>query len=227
MAIAYNPKIVTSGLTFYLDAGNPRSYPGSGTTWNDVSGSQLIATLVNGPTYSSANLGSIVFDNVNDVITVPYSSRLLSNNGTLMFWARPLSDGTSGAARFALMGNDTIGAGGYNIAINTDRLFLRINGGLLSGVQDMANYYNKWSLYTFSWNSSNQGSIYINTTLDITGPLGATVSMTTTNTLYIGNTNVLNRTFDGNISLVQYYNRQLSFAEIQQNFNAMRGRYNV
>ena len=227
MAVFAGPEIVDIGLVLCLDAANKKSYPSTGTTWNDLSTTGVNASLVNGPTYNSSNLGSILFDNTNDIVTVNHSSNHLSANGTIVFWAKPLSDGTSGASRFALKGDDTIGAGGYNIAINTDRLYLRVNGGLLSGVLNMANYYNKWSQYTFSWNSSNQGSIYINTTLDITGSLGATVSMTTTNPLYIGNTDGLSRTFDGNISIVQYYNRQLSFAEIQQNFEAIRGRYGI
>ena len=38
MALAHSPKIVTDGLVLCLDAGNPKSYPGSGTTWYDLSG---------------------------------------------------------------------------------------------------------------------------------------------------------------------------------------------
>ena len=38
MGINYSPKIVTDGLVLCLDAANPLSYPGSGSTWNDLSG---------------------------------------------------------------------------------------------------------------------------------------------------------------------------------------------
>lgn len=53
---ANNAPIVTDGLVFYVDAGNSKSYPGSGTTWYDmISGN--VGTLYNGPTFDSANGG--------------------------------------------------------------------------------------------------------------------------------------------------------------------------
>ena len=53
---------ITANLLFYLDAGNPASYPGSGVTWYDLAGSGLTTTLYNSPTYSSGNGGYLVFD---------------------------------------------------------------------------------------------------------------------------------------------------------------------
>jgi hypothetical protein len=53
--------LVTLGLLFHLDAGNPTSYPGSGSTWTDLAGSGLTTTLYNSPTYSSANGGYLAF----------------------------------------------------------------------------------------------------------------------------------------------------------------------
>lgn len=228
MSVSYNTSIVRSGLTLYLDAANIKSYPGTGTTWSDLSPTKVNGSLINGPTFVSSNRGSILFDNTNDLVTVSHNSNHLSSSGTMIFWAKPLSDGTSNVCRFANKANDAVGAAGYNFAINTDRLLLRINGGNLTGTANMLSYYGLWSQYTFSWTSSgNTGVIYINDTIDISGSLGATVSMTTTNPLYIGNLSDFTRTFDGNISIVQYYNRQLSFDEIKQNYNAMKGRYNV
>lgn len=228
MSREHGPSIVRNGLTLHLDAANKKSYPGTGTTWTDLSSTKVNGTLINGPTYDSANLGSILFDNVNDLVTVSHSSSHLSNSGTMIFWAKPLSDGTANVCRFANKANDTVGLNGYNFAINSDRLLMRINAGLLTGSANMLNYYGKWSQYTFTWTSSNNtGVIYINGIVDISGSLNATVSMTTTNPLYIGNLSDFTRTFDGNISMVQYYNRQLTSQEIQKNFNAHRGRYGI
>ena len=67
MSSIYNPHIVTDGLVLALDAGNTKSYPGSGTTWTDTVGGNT-GTLTNGPTYSSGDGGSIVFDGSNDYI---------------------------------------------------------------------------------------------------------------------------------------------------------------
>ena len=68
MAYSYGPSIVKSGLVLALDAANRKSYPGSGTVWSDLSGNNITGSLVNGPTYSSANGGSIVFDGTNDYV---------------------------------------------------------------------------------------------------------------------------------------------------------------
>jgi len=70
MATKYSPKIVTDGLVLSLDAANNKSYPGSGTTWSDLSGNGNTGTLTNGPTFSNTNLGSIVFDGVDDYGTI-------------------------------------------------------------------------------------------------------------------------------------------------------------
>ena len=63
----YGPRIVTDGLVLCLDAGNSKSYPGSGTAWNDLSRNGNNGTL-NGPTFNSADRGSIVFDGTNDYV---------------------------------------------------------------------------------------------------------------------------------------------------------------
>lgn len=61
-----NKSIVRNGLVLYLDAGISNSYPGSGTTWSDLSGNAYDSTLTNGPTYSTTSGGGITFDGVND-----------------------------------------------------------------------------------------------------------------------------------------------------------------
>ena len=74
MAFIHSPKIITDGLVLALDAGNTKSYPGSGTVWTDLSGNNNTGTLTNGPTFNAANGGSIVFDGTNDYVTLPIST---------------------------------------------------------------------------------------------------------------------------------------------------------
>jgi hypothetical protein len=61
--------IITRGLVFHLNAGTPESYPGSGNSWYDLTSGGYHGTLTNGPTYNTANGGSIVFDGSNDYVT--------------------------------------------------------------------------------------------------------------------------------------------------------------
>lgn len=78
MATNYNPSVVTTNLSLYLDAGNTRSYPGSGSSWNDLSGNGNTATLVNSPSFSSSNGGRLSFNGTNTYCTIPSSSNLLT-----------------------------------------------------------------------------------------------------------------------------------------------------
>lgn len=59
VAQIYDP--VVTGLQLYLDAGDPASYPGSGSTWTDLVAAKAF-TLYNSPTYSSNNGGYLNFD---------------------------------------------------------------------------------------------------------------------------------------------------------------------
>ena len=68
MAIGYNPTILSNGIFLNYDAANTKSYSGTGTLWTSIAGVAIPGTLTNGPTYSSANSGNIVFDGVNDIL---------------------------------------------------------------------------------------------------------------------------------------------------------------
>ena len=70
MAFSYSPKIVTDGLVLYLDAANTKSFTSGSAVWNDLGRGGNNGALTNGPTYSSANGGSIVFDGTDDYIKV-------------------------------------------------------------------------------------------------------------------------------------------------------------
>ena len=96
MATNYSPSIVTDGLVLCLDAANTKSYPGSGTTWTDISGRGNNGTLTNGPTFSSDDGGSIVVDGSNDFILTPRVTGTGLSNRSVSWgiWVNPSS--TSG-----------------------------------------------------------------------------------------------------------------------------------
>ena len=86
MGLSHSPKIVTNGLVLCLDAGNTKSYPGSGTAWNNLSSTSNNGTLTNGPTYDSTNGGSLIFDGTNDYIQSGSFSNLLTADITVETW---------------------------------------------------------------------------------------------------------------------------------------------
>jgi hypothetical protein len=72
MGLGHSPKIVTSGLVLYLDAANPKSYPGSGTNIVDVSKNNNTISLTNGTSFNNNLNGFFSFDGVNDYINTNY-----------------------------------------------------------------------------------------------------------------------------------------------------------
>ena len=111
MGLSHSPSLVLSGLTLCLDAANTKSYVGSGTTWTDLSGNSNTGTLTNGPTYSSANGGSIVFDGTNDYATISFNSvfNVTSNPFTVIVWNKKntSSNGYNGLITADAAGDDT------------------------------------------------------------------------------------------------------------------------
>ena len=238
MGIAYNPRIVTDGLVLALDAGNSKSYPGSGTSWNDLSGQGNNGTLVNGPTYSSANGGSLVFDGVNNYIGITNNDLYKFSNTqafSLNLWVRCTA--TTGAPvilAFALTGGR-----GYYFTIDVNALrtnaffFDYWDGSSFRGIQGTNNSItmNTWVMLTATSasNNVNDMKVYQN---------GVLTSYTDRGT---GTPNTINYDtlpmrigaredggyFTGNISQVSIYNRALTASEIQQNFNATRSRFGI
>jgi hypothetical protein len=171
MALAHSPKIVTDGLVLCLDAGNPKSYPGSGTTWTDLSGNGNNGTLVNGVGYNSGNGGSLVFDGVNDRVTINASSHtnLSSGNFTISSWFYiPTSVDTTNLYYWLIAIGTSVGSSNtwylrvWRSGIAPGCLFTRINDVVLLGTDGNLNasypgdYYKasgRWTYFTFVENS--------------------------------------------------------------------------
>ena len=219
MGIAYNPRVVTDGLVLALDAGNTKSYPGSGTTWTDLSGLGNNGTLSTTYTHNSAE-GFLKFSG-SGVATIP--SLLLSNVTWEIFYRSNSSDTFSPYGRILDFGDTTISLGtaiSYQLRMWTNAGGSRSTESALDGVgQD-----NTWHHIIYSYDGSTTAfyfdSVYQNGYAK-SGALngGSSADLTIGN----GDTNL----FNGDIAIVRVYNRALTSSEIQQNFNATRSRYGI
>ncbi len=216
MATNYNPSIVTSGLVLALDAGNTKSYPGTGTTWTDLSGNGYTGTLVNGPTYSSSNGGSIVFDGSNDYVTTNYSAEntYWSFEYAFYFNAFPVGSGTVCAGKYA--GGNAIWSGPNNA------ISLSINGGTISsGITPTSG---NWYIVTCILGATGQ-RLYVNGELKATGSTTTTSpgSVWTLGSFGVGGNYWLN----GRIASFKLYNFALDNDQVFQNYSALRGRFGL
>jgi hypothetical protein len=220
MALAHSPNIVMNGLVLCLDAGNAKSYPGSGTTWTDLSGNSNNGTIT-GSTYSSSNGGSIVFNGTSDEVICTNNASVQITVGTISAWinASSTNTGVNGiiakqSAWGLFVWDNTLRA--YDWGNSVDR-----NTGITVG-------NGAWNYVAMSFTEtvgtpSNNAIIYLNGTAVLT----TTVKHANHNvTVQIGEANAAQH-FGGNISQASVYNRVLTAAEIRQNYNSLRGRYGI
>lgn len=234
MAVQYAfGQVVTNGVVLALDAADPNSYPGSGTTWADISGNSNNGTLINGPTFSSTKGGSIVFDGVDDRVS---RSQALNTgqNFTVSAWIYPTLLGTT---RRAIVGNsyNYIGRNGWFISTGSGLNTFFLSVGADSSFRVAAANtltLNMWQ-YITGVVTDGGGSItlYLNSNATTTAASVITSGTITYSQpqLNIGFRDVGGTTdpYTGNIATVQVYNRALSASEVQQNYNAQKTRFGL
>ena len=237
MAFSRGPSIVTDGLMLALDAANHKSYPGSGTAWNDLAGSNN-GTLTGGPTFNSDNGGSIVFDGTNDYVNGPATNNVIGDNRasiTLSAWVK--ITGTSAAYLFNCKRSTSFSTL-VGLTANYNSGGGQSDGHLGALVRTADNSTHSW--YSHNGNYDNDG-IWHNVVFTATG---------TTNILYIdgisrstnsvgiqtvsGNTGPItigsfgtSSWTTGNIACVKLYTRDLPADEVQQNYNATKSRFKL
>ena len=226
-----NKSIVTDGLVFYVDAGNANSYPGSGTTWTDLKSGSVTSTLTNGPTYSSSNGGSIVFDGTNDYSTNATLNITDYSSFTLEAWVNPdnsssdhsimgqwLNDGVDGPVIFYL---DVDGAAvGYDIVVRcADNNIRRVSTDIANGT------IGAWNHVACTFDSTSL-KLYVNNSLIGTTSTASALKVNSNDGFAIGSDRTTgSRYWDGKIASVKIYNRVLSATEVAQNYNAHTNRF--
>lgn len=226
MSVGYNPNITTTGLTFCLDAGNKRSYPGSGATWYDASTSKPASTLFNSPTYTSTGGAYFTFDGTDDFGTMP-NTQLGNGNlaWTVSAWVKS-STTVDGLGLGSVLSNASGGPVYSMMGINAGKIcywtYYSDAWRQKLGVATVNN--NVWHMLTWAQ--------YTNYTMDmyVDGVIDKNVDNSTS-----GNNNPIDRFggswagyFSGQISqILIYQDVTLTASQILQNFNATRMRYGV
>ena len=244
--------IVTSGLTLNLDAGFSPSFAtiplnsnnSTVTPWYDLSGNGNNGTLVNGPTYSSVNGGSIVFDGVDDYINIPHNSAfnfgsgaftislVISSNQLETFTAYIKKGGptewqNSPAGWYASSGNGggdlswywVFADGSQHTEITPFSTFSKTNDTFPLNFFTITRNSN--GAFARSWNGSYE-TIPI---VPIIGTSTWTASFDNSSDIWIGRGS--NNYLNGSAAICRIYNRALSQSEITQNYNAQKGRFGL
>lgn len=221
---------ITSGLVYHLDAGNPLSYSGSGSTWTDLAGSGISMTLYGSPSYSSANGGYLSF--------VPSSSQYGSTSTSLAAastWTIEVFiyyNGTNTGGLPCIF-TDT-----FPGSTNTIQWALgSLAGGGNTALQ--AGYYSGWNV-TPAQSPLTSGNWYhiigtydgTNIKLYINGSINQTTASATTPTRNTAGHRIMRRWdnsdyWGGNLAVLRLYNRALSSTEVSQNYSAQKDRFGL
>lgn len=236
LTITPSYSVVTDGLIFELDSGNPASYPGSGNNWYDLVGSSD-ATLPNGATYSSSNGGILTFDRASQQSA--HASDLAGGaltTFTAETWVNfDILDNSAGNATCTITEVYASTPINYAISNGLSGNPLVWQGGYYGGNGDwhlagtLVPVINTWYCMAVTYDGTNV-KFYVNGELNDT-----TASAVTPGTsglgMHIGerwDAPFFPLSFlDGSVPVVRLYNRGLSGAEVAQNFNSTRGRYSV
>jgi hypothetical protein len=227
--------IVTNGLVLYLDAANYLSYTSGSTTWNDLSGNNNSGSLVNGPTFSSGNAGSIVFDGADDYVNCGTQPSLNLTGGiTLGCWV--YFNNINRREIFVGKG-DGIGAPStqYWIEKTSNNNFLLLLSVVVGSIptdsrlilNDFIIQNNQWYYVCLTYDKQTYRG-YVNGI-----PNSQTTSMnfdihTTSRNLGVGRLGDLPALhLLGRISAAQIYNRALTSSEVLQNYNATKARFGL
>jgi len=221
MGIDYNNVIVSDGLVLYIDAANPRSYSGSGTSSNSLIGG-VEATLINGVGFTSSNNGTFTFDGANDYINLGNIGSI-GNAQTIEVWFnsnsvtdyRNVFDMNNAGNKGPRLEQYSAGKMSWVWSAST-------NIGIYNITSQISILSNTWLHTVITLNSGNY-NCYINGTLVESGN-SANGYTTSYNNVTLG-LGYETRYYSGNISQAKFYNRALSDSEILQNYNATKGRY--
>jgi hypothetical protein len=234
MGIGYNPKIVTDGMVLCLDAANTKSYSGSGTAWNDVSGNGRNFTWVSTPTYALE--GTIpYFTTLGNRCTGPASNSFGINNtsGYTIFLIMK-QNALVATSTFKFYGSGGFGRGIFSHCTWSDDNIYFDQGGCCNADTRTAvasGGSQTWNIWTFRrLTGSSTRSIHKNgVTLTTNTNAAADINLSSTavdlasSDEYGGNSS----TWNARLNNFTVYNRGLTDIEIQQNFNALRGRFGI
>ena len=230
MGISGGPDLIQDGLVLCLDASDKNSYPGSGTTWYDVSGNGNNGTLNNGPTFDSGNGGAIVFDGTNDYISLNSNPSVLSQ---ITFEAWVNLDVSNITGTF-VVGHIAGIESRYRFIYDTNNFYWVCstvnNGWYTTGTSigfDTGASLSNITYHVVGTYNGSFNSLYVNGNLKTTGS-AISGNIQSGGTFYIGNSLVSNIAYPkGKGYTCRIYNRALSSSEIKQNYNSQKSRFGL
>ena len=233
MSLHHSPKIVTNGLVLCLDAGNRKSYPRSGSVWNNLALGTLNAELLNAPTFDNEKGGNFSFNASSNVIGIQNNTSLDTQTPSVEVWFKTNLLNQNGF----FFEKGTVNSQ-YSLFIDTffnpagQIIWRHVIGGTFYDLRVLAGTYisiNQWHQLVGTFVSGNR-RLYLNGRLIASDTQSGTISTNSGGMsigAYGGYSGGRGYYYNGKIAIVNVYNRNLTETEILQNYNALKGRFNI
>jgi len=220
----YKPRIIRDGLVLNLDAGNASSYPGTGTTWYDLSGNSNNIVFSATPNYNSSNGGFFQSFNGSNTVSSTLATTFNHSSFTIEWWINP-SNSSCCNNQITLNGTNWTDFGVHlysnnqiYIGSNTSERFLTNSNTVSIG---------SWQCYTYTFEngaSSATAKFYKNGVL-----LNSATNWSNNNNIIssiqlgLGGGNSIN----GSLGPIKIYNNALNPNQVQRNYNALKSRFGL
>lgn len=246
MSLSHSPRVVSNGLVLCVDAANPRSYPGFGDTWYDISGNDMNFTLYNSPVAAS---NAIAFNGVNQYARTNRTLDLTGTSAITVTSVWKVSTSIVQGLVYEHTNNWNAvnnGYGGFGIGVNTNgsttsanlnHFQLRGNvsyAGVNTASPNVTQYQYYTVIHDFSQPGGEESYNYTNGVYQNNSATSVSTAFPADNTGTFGDDHFYIATRGGTIafcnlaiSYLAIYNRRLSETEIKSNFSAIKGRYGL
>ena len=231
MAFSRGPKIVTDGLVLYLDAANPKSYPGTGNVWNDLSGNGNDAILINSPTYNNnyfsfdgvddygvvnSNLKNQINNSTSTTVTVLANVKLIEHVDNVIGWGNANYDNDGNRKTWGIYSRSGTLKAGYT-------------GGDIAGTEIYNNWYFLTGIFTPTLMTGNKfnGDTSLSFNSSSVTSTDTWKNISNSYDIRIARTSYWTRHMQTDIAEIKVYNKELSNEEILQNYNATKSRFGL
>ena len=238
MSFHHSPKIVTDGLVMCLDAGNRKSYSGSGTIWRDLCNNYDF-TIVNSPTFG-LHKGTPCFSLNQASDYIWYNGLLkhqIASECTLQIVMASIGNTNFGScSRLMAMGDSTVSTDYqfYYCLASCDQtrfgLWYNSNAGGFGGfypTSTLQSSADDYKIIHVSWKASGRVKYYVNSIEEADTSMGTVFNNSNVSRIVFGASNSFNENSYVRIAYAGMYQKQLTKDEILQNYKALKGRFNL
>ena len=227
------PNVVTDGLVLYLDAGNTKSYPGTGTVWTDLSGGGNNGTMYGSVPFSNDGIGTFDFatatgaNSANSSLGFSFASNMINTTGSFTFscWIKNPNTYVAQKTIFSNAG----GGNGYRFGVGCDAIYFLIGpdyteGGIsFTSTLSTSLWYNVVVVYS---RSTSQILLYLNGVYQNLASIPASQTEFSPGVPGIVR-NACCDIYNGKLSIFSAHSRSLNLLEVQQNYNSQKSRFGL